>query len=61
MPPDDPNPAWRDTPTGEWLRKFDNRCITQTIYQLKGQPRKLSGLIGGLLAMLFIGVAPAQC
>ncbi len=24
-------------PTGEWLRKLDNRYITQTIHKLKGQ------------------------
>ena len=29
-------PPWRDTPTGEWLHKFDNHCITQTIHNLKG-------------------------
>ena len=28
----------RATPTGEWLRKLDNRCITQTIHKLKEQP-----------------------
>ena len=31
-------PQARDTPTGEWLRKLDNRCITQTVHKLKGQP-----------------------
>ena len=25
------------TPTGERLRKLDNRCITQTVHKLKGQ------------------------
>jgi hypothetical protein len=27
----------RHIATSEWLRKLDNRCITQTIHKLKGQ------------------------
>lgn len=56
---------------GKWLRRLYNRCIIQTVHKLtcpaiasgrrrKGQPRTFSGSIGGLLAMLFIGVVPAR-
>jgi len=27
----------RDTPTGKWLRKLNDRCVTQTVHKLKGQ------------------------
>ena len=49
-------PHLRDTPTGEWLRKLDNRCITQTIHKLKWQ----SAAINDQCAFAQVSVRPVD-